>query len=357
MKIQSLITLSLSAFALALLAGCGSTKSADNSAGASGASPKSDGAVKTVFIPKSAGNPYFSRMEVGFDRSKGSAGIDFSTQAPQAADATSQISVIKNQVQRGQQVLVISPNSPDALNEALDQAQSKGVVVITADADLVGNESHRAVGVLPVDFSTIGPSQVELLGSMIGYEGEIAILSATSDAPNQNAWIEGMKATLKDPKFAKMKLVDVVYGDDEPQKSSTEMEGLLVKHPNLRGVIAPTSVGLAAAAQVLIKQGNYPGGPKATGKGLVLTGLGTPNELKKAVKEGAVQKFQLWDPADIGDVAAFLASQLGQKKLELKAGLEFEIPGKGKFKVGDKNVVIAGSLVTFDKENIDKYDY
>lgn len=358
MKIQSLIALSVSTFAVMLLSGCGSTKSGDAGPTGAGASAgASASAVKTVFIPKSAGNPYFARMEIGFDRSKGSAGIEYSTQAPQAADATSQISVIKNQVQRGQQVLVISPNSPDALNEALDQAQAKGVVVITADADLVGNESHRSVGVLPVDFSTIGPSQVELLGSMIGYEGEIAILSATSDAPNQNAWIEGMKTALEDSKYAKMKLVDVVYGDDEPQKSSTEMEGLLVKHPNLRGVIAPTSVGLAAAAQVLTKQGNYPGGPKATGKGLVLTGLGTPNELKKAVKEGAVQKFQLWDPADIGDVAAFLASQLGQKKLELKAGLEFEIPGKGKFKIGEKNVVIAGALVTFDKENIDKYDY
>ncbi|HLO97798.1 MAG TPA: substrate-binding domain-containing protein, partial [Fimbriimonas sp.] len=154
----------------ALVLGCGSTKTADNSPVVPGES--SGAKTKVVFIPKSAGNPYFARVEEGF---KKATDIDFSTQAPQSADATSQISVLKDQVQRGQQVIVLSPNSPDALNETLDQITAKGVTVITADSDLTGNESHRTVGVLPVDFSTIGPEQVELLGSMINYEGEFAI--------------------------------------------------------------------------------------------------------------------------------------------------------------------------------------
>ena len=185
-----------------------------------------------------------------------------------------QITVVKNQVQRGQKVIVISPNSPDALNEALDQATAKGVTIITADADLVGHEDHRAVGVLPVDFATIGPAQVELLGSQIGYEGEIAILSATTDAPNQNAWIATMKDALKESKYAKMTLVEVVYGDDEPQKSATETEALLVKHPNLRGIIAPTTVGLASAAQVISQRGVFPGGTSAKGAGVCLNRIG-----------------------------------------------------------------------------------
>lgn len=350
---NTLIAISL-ATVFAVLIGCGSTK--DQSGPSTNNEPMGE-AVKTVFIPKSAGNPYFNQLEVGLSRSASKMGIDYSSQAPQSADATSQIAVVMNQVQRGEKVIIISPNSPDALNEALDQASKKGVTIITADADLVGFEDHRSVGVLPVDFSTIGPAQIELLGSMINYQGEFAILSATSDAPNQNAWIESMQTALKDPKYAGMKLVEIVYGNDEPQKSATETEGLLVKNPNLRGIIAPTTVGLAAAAQVISQRGVYPGGANAKGAGLVLTGLGTPNELSKFVNNGVVQKFQLWDPADIGDVAAFLAGKLGNKEIEIKEGTTFTIPGKGDFKVEAKNIVIAGKLVTFEKSNIANYNF
>jgi rhamnose transport system substrate-binding protein len=150
-----------------------------------------------------------------------------------------------------------------------------------------------------------------------------------------------------------MKLVEIVYGDDEPQKSSTEAEALLTKHPNLRGIISPTSVGLAAAAQVLENSGLYPGGPKAAGSGVVLTGLSTPNQLKKFVKKGVVASFQLWDPADM----AIIATHIAANKLKLKTGDTFEVPDKGKFTVESNNVIYAGPLLTFNKDNIDQYDF
>ncbi len=313
--------------------------------------------TKVVFIPKNTGNPYFNRVAVGLTEAAPGLNLEFDTQAPATADATSQLPVIKDQVQRGVQVIILSSNSPDALNEALDQAKAKGVAIITVDSDLTGNEEHRDAGVLPTDFSLIGPAQLELMGKLMNYEGEFAILSATTDAPNQNAWIAGMKDALKDAKYSKMKLVEIVYGDDEPQKSSTEAESLLTKHPNLRGILSPTSVGLAAAAQVLETAGVYPGGPKATGGGVALTGLSTPNQMKKAVEKRVVTAFQLWDPADMGSIAAYLGVQISSKKLTLKVGDEVDVPGKGKFKVGEKNVIFAGPLLTFDKANIGKYDF
>jgi rhamnose transport system substrate-binding protein len=254
-------------------------------------------------------------------------------------------------------VILLSASSPDALNTVLDEARAKGVTVVTVDSDLTGNESHRDAGVLPADFATIGPEQVELLGSMIEYRGEIAILSATVDAPNQNAWIAGMKEALQDPKYGSMKLVEIVYGDDEPQKSTTEFEALLSKHPNLRGVISPTSVGLAAAAQSLDLAGLYPGGTNAKGPGLVLTGLSTPNQLKTYVEKGVVQKFQLWSPKDAGYIAAHLGAQLRQKKLEPKEGVEFEAGKLGKRTFGKNATVISGPLTIFEKSNIANFDF
>jgi rhamnose transport system substrate-binding protein len=122
-------------------------------------------------------------------------------------------------------------------------------------------------------------------------------------------------------------------------------------------MIVPTSVGLAAAAQVLTQKEIAPGAKNAKNGGLVLTGLGTPNELRRAIETGVVAKFQLWDPADIGIVAAYVGTQLKSKKLEAKQGTKFEVPGKGSFEIKEKNIVVAGKLVTFTKENIGQYKF
>lgn len=315
------------------------------------------GALKIVFIPKDTGNVYFKDVIRGFEEASKEINADFTSVGPASGDATSQISYIKEQVQRGVDVLAIAANSPDALNPALDEAKAKGITVLTVDADVSGSESHRDVAVLPTDFAKIGSSQIELLGSLTGYEGDFAILSATTDAPNQNAWIATMKETLKQPKFAKMKLVDIVYGNDESQKSTTVCEALLAKYPDLRGIISPTSVGLASAAQTLNLSGEFPGGPKAKGKGIELTGLSTPNQLKKFVSNGTVTSFQLWSPRDMGYIATYLGQQIHSGKLKPAEGVEFDAGKLGKRKIGKLNVVAAGDLITFDKANIEKFDF
>ena len=131
-----------------------------------------------------------------------------------------------------------------------------------------------------------------MVGSLIGYEGEIAILFATTEAPDQNFWIEGMNETLaNDPKYSKMKLVATVYGDDQPEKSTTEMEALLANFSNLKGVIAPTTVG-SAAAQVVQS--------RMIADKVKVTGLGLPSEMRDFIKDGTVEGFQLWSPYNEG---------------------------------------------------------
>jgi rhamnose transport system substrate-binding protein len=211
--------------------------------------------------------------------------------------------------------------------------------------------------VLPADFDLVGQSQIELLAKLMGGEGDFAILSATTDAPNQNAWIAKMHEALRDPKFSKMHLVDTVYGDDEAQKSTTECEGLLAKHPGLRGILSPTSVGLAASAEAIERAGVFPGGPHAVGKGLELTGLSTPNQLKRAVKNGVVTAFQLWAPYNEGYIAVMLGSQIHAKTLSPGAGGKFTAGKLGSETFTPKLEVVAGPLITFDKSNVDKYSF
>jgi rhamnose transport system substrate-binding protein len=307
--------------------------------------------VDIVYIPKNTGNPYFDSLVAGFEDACAEIGCTFSQAAPATAEATSQIPFITAQTQRGVDVIAISPNSPDALNQVLDRARSRGILVLAVNGDLVGNEDHRDAGILPVDFTKTGPNQVELLGSMIDYEGEIAILSATTDAPDQNTWIAAMEDVLaNDPKYANMTLVAKVYGDDEPQKSTTEAEALLQTYPNLRGIISPTTVGVAAAAQVL----------QSAGKAdqIKLTGLGTPNQMRPFIKDGTVQAFQLWSPYNQGWLAAHFAVGVRNGDIEIAPGNSFEVPTLGTVTIEDKNVInTQAGLTTFTAENIDDFDF
>ena len=312
-----------------------------------------EGPIKVMFIPKNQGNPYFDALIQGFEEAEAEIGADkliCDDTGPATAEATSQIEFIEAAVQNGYNSICIAANSNDALNSTFEDAMSKGVKIIIINGDIPGSEEYRDASILPTDFSIVGASQVECLGSIIDYEGEIAILSATTDAPDQNFWIEGMKETLEnDPKYAKMTLVDIVYGDDQPEKSTTEMEGLIAKYPNLRGVISPTTVGVTAAAEVVQTKG--------LADKIAVTGLDLPSLMREYIKDGTVEKFQLWNPVDEGYLGAWFSWLLVKGEVEAKEGAMFTASRLGEYTIGLDRVIITGPPFTFDASNIDDFDF
>ncbi len=165
--------------------------------------------------------------------------------------------------------------------------------MVTFDSDT--DPSCRDVFVNQASTEGIGKVQVDMIADQIGDSGEIAILSASANATNQNAWIDVMKKELA-ASHPNIKLVETVYGNDDDQTSFDKTAALLQKHPNLKGIISPTTVGIAAAARYL---------STSSSKGKVmLTGLGTPNQMRKYVKDGTVKEFALWNPEDLGYLAA-----------------------------------------------------
>jgi rhamnose transport system substrate-binding protein len=132
-----------------------------------------------------------------------------------------------------------------------------------------------------------------------GKTGEIAVLSATAQATNQNTWIAEMKKTLAQPAYSGLKLVSVVYGDDQTDKSYREAQGLFKSYPNLKAIVAPTTVGIAAAGKAVVDE-------KKVGQ-VFVTGLGLPSEMAGHVRSGAVKSFAIWNPIDLGYSAIYAA--------------------------------------------------
>jgi rhamnose transport system substrate-binding protein len=307
--------------------------------------------ISIAYIPRSTGNPYYDGVIDGFRHGCAVLGCDFTTIGPATSDATSQIPFVAAQTQRGVNVIAITPNSPDALNPMFDRARRRGTHVFSINTDMPGNQSHREAAILPVDFTKIGPSQIELMGSLIGYAGDIAILTTTTDAPDQNLWVEDMKRVLAgSPKYARMKLVTVAYGNDDPQKSTTETEALITNYPNLKGIIAPTAVGLAAAAQAVETAKKV--------KQIKVTGLGTPNQMRRFIQNGTVTAFQLWSPYNEGLLAAYFVVGLEKGTIKNVPGTTFDVPGVGKMTIGKDNVINTQSdLTVFNRSNIDQFHF
>jgi rhamnose transport system substrate-binding protein len=303
--------------------------------------------LKIAFVPKQINNPYEVIADNGGMEAIKEFGGDGKVVGPSDAGASSQVSYINTLITQRQNAIVIAANDSNAVVPYLKRAMAQGVKVVTFDSDTA--PAGRQLFVNQANAEAIGRGQVQLLSKLIGGEGEFAILSATPNATNQNTWIKWMQEELKKPEYAKMKLVKIAYGNDDDQKSFLETQGLLQAYPNLKGIVSPTSVGVAAAARYLSTS------PK---KGQVMvTGLGTPNQMRAFIKNGTVKAFQLWDPSQLGYLAAYAAANLASGTISGKEGESFNAGKLGKRTIGKDGEVILGPPTTFDAGNIDKYNF
>lgn len=303
--------------------------------------------LKIAFVPKQINNPYEVIADNGgMDAIKEFKG-DGKVVGPSDAGASSQVSYINTLTTQHQDAIVIAANDANALVPYLKRAMAQGIKVVTFDSDTA--PEGRQIFVNQANAESIGRGQIQLVAKLMNNEGEFAILSATPNATNQNTWIKWMQEELKKPEYAKMKLVKIAYGNDDDQKSFVETQGLLQAYPNLKAIVAPTSVGIAAAAR-------YISSSSSKGK-VAVTGLGTPNQMRAFVKNGTVKAFQLWDPGALGYLAAYAAANLASGTITGKEGDTFDAGKLGKRTVGKSGEVILGPPTTFDASNIDNFNF
>ncbi|MDT0464247.1 rhamnose ABC transporter substrate-binding protein [Streptomyces gibsoniae] len=345
----------VASLALAATACGGTTKNdvKNENGGSSASAGKADpgAALKkglTVgFLPKQVNNPYFTSADKGGEKALTELGSKYKEVGPSSAtDTAGQVSYVNTLTQQQVSAMAVSAQDPGALCTALKQAMSNGIKVVTYDSDT--RPECRDAFVSQASAEDLGRTEVRLLAQQIGYRGEIAILSAAQTATNQNTWIGYMKDELKDPKYKDVKLVKIAYGNDDAQQSFQQTQGLLQEHPDLKGIISPTTVGIKAAAQ-------YLSGSKYKGK-VRLTGLGTPNDMRKYVKNGTVEAFELWDPAKLGELAARTAVALASGQITGKEGETFKA-GDTSYTLGKDGVINLGEPTVFDAKNIDQFDF
>lgn len=312
--------------------------------GADGDGEYAEGLAITM-LPKSVNNPYFETSSEGAEAVVTELGGSYEYTGPSDASASSQVSYINTLSQQGVDAILLSANDPNALCSSLDQASAEGAAIITFDSDV--DPDCRDLFVSQVDGDEVGKALIEMAAEQADGEGQIAVLSATANAANQNAWIAVMEDELaSNPDYADLELVATAYGDDEDEKSFAETQGLLQSHPDLKVIVAPTTVGILAAARY-VQGSDYD---------VAVTGLGTPNDMREYVDDGTVTEFALWDPGALGELAAYTGAAFASGMISGE-GDTFTAGELGDYTVEADGVVILGPPTRFNAENIEDFNF
>ena len=308
--------------------------------------PSAFAADKIALVVKSLGNGFFDAANQGAqEAAKELKDVEIIYTGPAKATAEGQIEIINSLIAQNVKAIVISANDPDALVPVTKKAMQRGIKVISFDSGV--QKEGRLMHLNPSSSALIGEKLVKMTQDAVGPTGEIAVLSATAQATNQNIWIGEMKKVLAQPAYSGLKLVSVVYGDDQTDKSYREAQGLFKSYPNLKAIVAPTTVGVAAAAKAVQDE-------KKVGS-LFVTGLGLPSEMAGHVKSGAVKSFAIWNPIDLGYSSIMAAHQFVSGKVTGKAGEKVSLGRVGTVTLDANGEAAMAEPFTYDAGNVDKF--
>ncbi|MEY2891680.1 MAG: hypothetical protein RJA98_1588 [Pseudomonadota bacterium] len=311
-----------------------------------GAAAPAFAADKIALVVKSLGIGFFDAAHQGaLEAAKELKDVEIIYTGPAKATAEGQIEIINSLIAQNVKAIVISANDPDALVPVTKKAMARGIKVISFDSGI--RKDGRLMHLAPSNNALIGEKLVKMTEQAVGKTGEIAVLSATAQATNQNIWIAEMKKVLAQPAYAGLTLVNVVYGDDQTDKSYREAQGLFKSYPNLKAIVAPTTVGIAAAGKAVVDE-------KKVGQ-VFVTGLGLPSEMAGHVKSGAVKSFAIWNPIDLGYSSIYAASAFIKGTAKGAPGEKISLGRVGTATLDKDNEAAMAEPFTYDATNVDKF--
>ena len=299
--------------------------------------------MRIAVLVKALGIGFFEAAAKGAEEAAAElGGVEIIYTGPTSTTAEGQIEVINSLIAQGVDAIAISANDPDAVVPALKKAMSRGITVISWDSGVA--EAGRQMHLNPSSTPLIGNTIIKLAADHMPDGGEVAILSATTTSTNQNAWIAAAKDVL--PNYKGVELVATVYGDDLSDKSYREAQGLMATYPDLKAIIAPTTVGILAACQAVTDAGKI-------GE-INVTGLGLPSEMAGCVDSGATKSFAIWNPIDLGYAAATLAYNI-HKGASTDAGSSVPMGRLGSATLDETGTAAMSDPFTYDSSNIDDF--
>lgn len=309
--------------------------------------------INMVLLPKFLGILVFDQANDGAQEAhkelKNPGELLFVGPTPENSVA-GQIEIMTTSATQGQGAVMLSNNAGDQIVPSAKAAQAAGTKIVTWDSPIPSGEGED-VFVAQVDFGSIGVVMADMAHSLLNGSGQMAVLSATPDASNQNEWIAAMKEALKGDKYANVELVDVVYGNDQAEVSYNRALALVDKYPDLGVIMSPTTVGIQAAAKAMQDEGLC--------DQVKVSGLGLPAEMLSYTLNGCAPEFTLWDFRDLGYLTYYTAYGVASGQLKGEIGETFTAGRMGDYTIeedpsrpGSKRILM-GPFTIYNKDNVE----
>jgi rhamnose transport system substrate-binding protein len=303
--------------------------------------------VVVGMLPKLDTDPYFRVAKGGAEDAAKEIGGSVIQAAPSQATAEAQIEFINNFVAQKVGVIAIAGNDANAVAPALKRAAKEGIRVISYDSDVAADARQAFVN--QVKGESLAEMMLVSMHDLIGGQGEFAILSSTPTATNQNAWVDFMKNKLAtDPKFGKMKLVQVAYGEESEQVNQQQALALVQAFPNLKGIVVPAGIGLPAAARALEQAGTL--------DKVKLTGLAPATLMKKYIVANQAQDIW-WNVTDLGYLTYHVAQQIAMCKITGKEGEKFTAGRLGDYVIRNSGEIVLGPAKIVTPQNVNEFKF
>lgn len=309
--------------------------------------------VDMILLPKFVGNKVFEEANEGAQEAHKELGNPgkLNYVGPTADNSVAgQIEIVTNAPAQGVKALMISNNAGDQIGPAAQKARDAGLTVVTWDSPIPSAQGEQLF-IAQVDFNETGVVMAQMALDILGPDGgKFAILSASPDAANQNAWIAAMKEALKDPKFSKLQLLDIVYGNDQSEDSYNQALALVSKYPDMELIMAPTSIGIVAASKAMQDEGLC--------DKVKVSGLGLPSEMVEYTLNGCAPEFALWSFVDLGYLTYYTTYLIATGQMEAMEGVQFEAGRMGTYTITkdptrEKGLrVLMGPFTVYNKDNV-----
>lgn len=301
-----------------------------------------------AFVGKDIHNPYMQSVYEGFETACRETGAQAVYKSPKVTTSEKQAEIIESLIEQKVSGIAVAANDEDALESVLQQAMNLGIKIISFDSAV--NKDSRQTHIQQTNPEQTGRELIRTAYEIVGGNGGIAILSSTNQSTNQNLWIDYMNKEISEnpEKYANTPIIEIAYGDDDLTKSISQTQALL-HNPDIKIIVAPTAVGILAAAQVLQESGSE----------VKLTGLGMPSQMAPYIEDGTCPVMYLWNPVNIGYLAGYTLDALVSNKITGAAGETFTAGTLGEKTITSDtengSEVVLGDLLKFDAENISEW--
>lgn len=338
MKAKKLLSVLIALVMAFCLAAC----SSEAPAGGESTADEGGAGYEIAVVVKVVGIDYFSVFEEGVKKFAEETGINAYVTGPSTADAAEQVNIINDLITSGVDAICVVPNDASVLEETLQAAKDKGIVVVTTESP---DQAGADVDVEMIINDAFAELVAKDAADACGGKGQYALYVGGLTVPLHNAWADHVEEYLAE-NYPDMKLCTdrIACGEDAALARETTLN-LLKTYDDLNCIIGFGSQGPIGAGQAVTEE-------NLIGKVSVFGNI-IPSEGSELLESGAITAGYLWDPADSGYASCYIAQTL------LDGGTideSFSIPDMGDIDIDGKNLWI-NNPITITADNWESFGF